>query len=51
VSIVDLAAQLGHATETLKTYAHVYAEYRRKPSQPADVLISEARALQQPTRS
>lgn len=30
MSIVDLAAQLGHApTETLKTYAHVFAEYRR----------------------
>ena len=43
-SLVDLAAQLGHApTETLKTYSHVYAEYRRKPPQPADVLIGEAR--------
>ena len=46
VSIVDLAAQLGHApTETLKTYSHVYAEYRRKPPQPADILIAEARAV------
>jgi len=46
VSIVDLAAQLGHApTETLKTYSHVYAEYRRQPSRPADELIGEARLL------
>ena len=45
-SLVDLAAQLGHApTETLKTYSHVFAEYRRKPPQPPDVLIGEARAL------
>jgi excisionase family DNA binding protein len=30
LSIVELADQLGHAaTETLKTYAHVFAEYRR----------------------
>ena len=46
MSIVDLAAQLGHApTETLKTYSHVYAEYRRKPPKPADALIGEARAV------
>ena len=46
VSIVDLAAQLGHApTETLKTYSHVYAEYRRQPSRPANELIREARLL------
>lgn len=45
-SLVDLAAQLGHApTETLKTYSHVYAEYRRKPPQPADALIRDAREV------
>jgi integrase len=45
LSIVELAAQLGHSpTETLKTYAHVYAEYRRQPARPAAELIEEARA-------
>lgn len=45
LSIVDLASQLGHSpTETLKTYSHVYAEYRRKPPVPASELIAEARA-------
>lgn len=44
VSIVDLASQLGHApTETLKTYSHVYAAYRRQPARPASDLIREAR--------
>jgi integrase len=45
LSIVELADQLGHAaTETLKTYAHVFAEYRRQPRVPAEQLIVEARA-------
>jgi integrase len=45
LSIVELADQLGHAaTETLKTYAHVFAEYRRQPRVPANQLITEARA-------
>lgn len=43
-SIVELAEQLGHSpTETLKTYAHVFAEYRRARRVSADVLISRAR--------
>jgi hypothetical protein len=45
LTIVELAEQLGHAaTETLKTYAHVFAEYRRQPRAPAQQLIAEARA-------
>jgi hypothetical protein len=45
LSIVELADQLGHAaTERLKTYAHVFAEYRRRPRVPASQLIAEARA-------
>ncbi|MCW2993811.1 MAG: helix-turn-helix protein [Conexibacter sp.] len=44
LSIVELADQLGHAaTETLKTYAHVFSEYRRQPRVPAVELIAEAR--------
>ncbi|MCW2983177.1 MAG: helix-turn-helix protein [Conexibacter sp.] len=44
LSIVELADQLGHAaTETLKTYAHVFSEYRRQPRAPAVELIAEAR--------
>ena len=45
-SIVELAEQLGHSpTETLKTYAHVFAEHRRKPRVPAEQLIAEARGI------
>jgi integrase len=45
LSIVDLASQLGHSpTETLKTYAHVYAEYRRQRAWSASELVEEARA-------
>jgi integrase len=44
LSIVELADQLGHAaTETLKTYGHVFSEYRRQPRAPASQLIAEAR--------
>jgi integrase len=44
LSIVELADQLGHAaTETLKTYGHVFAEYRRQPRVPAVELIVQAR--------
>ena len=43
-SIVDIAEQLGHSpTETLKTYAHVFSEYRRQPRVPANELIAQAR--------
>jgi integrase len=42
-TVVEIAEQMGHApTETLKTYAHVFAEYRRQPSVPADELIAIA---------
>jgi integrase len=45
LTIVGLAEQLGHAaTETLKTYAHVFAEHRRQPRRPAQQFIEEARA-------
>jgi integrase len=45
LSIVELADQLGHAaTETLKTYGHVFSEYRRQPRAPAVELIAEARS-------
>lgn len=45
MSIVELAEQLGHSpTETLKTYGHVFAEYRRAERVPADELIRRARA-------
>jgi integrase len=44
-SIVELAEQLGHSpTETLKTYGHVFSEYRRQPRVPAIQLIAAARA-------
>jgi hypothetical protein len=44
-SIVELVEQLGHSpTETLKTYAHVFAEHRRQPRVPASELIQAARA-------
>jgi integrase len=43
-SIVEIAEQLGHSpTETLKTYAHVFSEYRRQPRVPANDLIAQAR--------
>ena len=43
-SIVELAQQLGHSpTETLKTYGHVFAEYRRQQPVPADDWIAQAR--------
>jgi integrase len=46
VSIVELASQLGHApTETLKTYAHVFSEFRRQQPRTADELIREARLV------
>jgi integrase len=49
LSIVELAEQLGHAaTETLKTYAHVFAEHRRQPRRPAQQYIEEARAASGP---
>jgi integrase len=44
-SIVEIAEQLGHSpTETLKTYAHVFSEYRRQPRVPVNELIAQARA-------
>ena len=44
-TVVEVAEQMGHApTETLKTYAHVIAEYRRQPSVAAEDLIVAARA-------
>jgi integrase len=44
-TIVEIAEQMGHApTETLKTYAHVIAEYRRQRAVPADHLIARSRA-------
>ena len=50
-SIVELAEQLGHSpTETLKTYAHVFSDYRRQRRVPANELIAQARD-QIPTRS
>jgi integrase len=49
LTIVELAEQLGHAaTETLKTYAHVFAEYRRQPRVPAEQLIANARRAVDP---
>jgi integrase len=49
LSIVELAEQLGHAaTETLKTYLHVFAEHRRQPRRPAQQFIEEARAALSP---
>jgi integrase len=43
-SIVELAEQLGHSpTETLKTYGHVFSEFRRQPRVPANQLIAQAR--------
>jgi integrase len=48
-SIVELAEQLGHSpTETLKTYAHVFSEFRRQPRVPARQLIAEAREAGDP---
>ena len=45
LSIVDIAAQLGHApTMTLDTYAHVFAELKDAPKVPADEAILTARA-------
>ena len=47
-SIVDIADQLGHSpTETLKDYAHVMREYRRKKPVKADKLIAKARRAAQ----
>lgn len=43
-SIVDIADQMGHSpTETLKDYAHVMREYRRKKPVKAAKLIAKAR--------
>ena len=43
LSVVDLAAQLGHApTMTLNPYAHVIAELRDTPAQPAELTIRQA---------
>lgn len=47
LSVVEVAAQLGHSTETLlRTYAHVFAELRGQPKIPADEQIRRARADQ-----
>jgi integrase len=44
LSVVEIAAQLGHSTETLlRTYAHVFAELRGQPKVPADTQIARAR--------
>jgi hypothetical protein len=43
-SIVELAEQLGHSpTETLKTYAHAFSEFRRRPRVPANQVIAAGR--------
>jgi integrase len=47
-SIVDIADQMGHSpTETLKDYAHVIREYRRKRPVKAAKLIAKARRAAQ----
>lgn len=45
LSVVEIAAQLGHSTQTLlSTYAHVLAELRGQPKVPADTQIAKARS-------
>ena len=45
LSIVEIANQLGHSTETLlRVYAHVIAEMQGKPRVPAETAIDRARA-------
>jgi integrase len=45
LSIVEIANQLGHSTETLlRVYAHIIAEMQGKPSVPAETAIAAARA-------
>jgi integrase len=47
-SIVDIADQMGHSpTETLKDYAHVMRDYRRKKPVRAGKLIAKARRAAQ----
>lgn len=47
LSVVEIAAQLGHSTETLlRTYAHVFADLADQPKLPVDVQIAEARGTQ-----
>ncbi len=44
LSIVEIANQLGHSTETLlRVYAHVIAEMEGKPKVPAEQAITAAR--------
>jgi integrase len=44
MSVVEIAAQLGHSTQTLlRTYTHVFAELRGQPKVPADHQIAAAR--------
>jgi integrase len=50
VSVVDLAAQLGHApTMTLNTYGHVIAELREGPRRSAVEELERARGKRDPT--
>jgi integrase len=45
LSIVEIANQLGHSTETLlRVYTHVIAEMQGKPRVPAETAIERARA-------
>jgi integrase len=45
LSIVEIANQLGHSTETLlRVYSHVIAEMQGKPRLPAETAIERARA-------
>jgi integrase len=45
LSIVEIANQLGHSTETLlRVYTHVIAEMQGKPRLPAETAIDRARA-------
>jgi len=45
LSVVEIAAQLGHSPQTLlRTYAHIFAELRGQPKMPADRQIAKARA-------
>lgn len=48
LSVVEIANQLGHSTETLlRVYTHVFAELRGAPKIPADQQIANARAERQ----
>ncbi len=45
LSIVEIANQLGHSTETLlRVYSHIIAEMQGKPRLPAETAITRARA-------